>query len=139
MFHFSNICNLNTMISRFFKYVYFQYCHALKRREQTRAWLWLHNFVCIAESLPLITILSAVIGGVLLTVLAIIFMILCRRSSALTLKAMGNGEKQYQNGSNTGLCIFSSPISLAIVLLSIWKVFFFFAHYLLHSFSFSSQ
>ena len=51
----------------------------------------------------MITILSAVIGGVLLTVLAILFMILCRRSSALTLKAIGNnGEKQYQNGSNTG-------------------------------------
>ena len=54
------------------------------------------------QSLPLITILSAVIGGVLLTVLAILFIILCRRSSAMTLKAMGNGEKQYQNGSNTG-------------------------------------
>ena len=60
-------------------------------------------FVYFAESLPLITILSAVIGGVLLTVLAILFMILCRRSSALTLKAIGNnGEKQYQNGSNIG-------------------------------------
>ena len=47
-----------------------------------------------AESLPLITILSAVIGGVVLTVAAILMMILCRRSSALTLKAMGNGGGQ---------------------------------------------
>ena len=38
------------------------------------------------------------IGGVVLTVAAILLMILCRRSSALTLKAMGNGEKHYQNG-----------------------------------------
>ena len=45
------------------------------------------------ESLSLITILSAVIGGVILTVAAILIMILCRRSSALTLKAMNNGDK----------------------------------------------
>ena len=44
----------------------------------------------LSESLPLIIILSAVIGGIVLTVAAILIMILCRRSSALSLKAMGN-------------------------------------------------
>ena len=55
-----------------------------------------------AESLPLITILSAVIGGVVLTVAAILMMILCRRSSALTLKAMGNsGQKASSKAMTT--------------------------------------
>ena len=54
-----------------------------------------------AESLPLITILSAVIGGVVLTVAAIVMMILCRRSSALTLKAMGNGGQKASSKAMT--------------------------------------
>ena len=43
------------------------------------------------------------IGGVVLTVAAILMMILCRRSSALTLKAMGNGggQKASRNAMTT--------------------------------------
>jgi hypothetical protein len=46
----------------------------------------------VAESLPLIIILSAVIGGIVLTVAAILIMILCRRSTALSLKSI-SGER----------------------------------------------
>ena len=46
-----------------------------------------------SESLPLIIVLSAVIGGIILTVAAIVIMILCRRSSSLSLK---NIKKQDQ-------------------------------------------
>ena len=66
-----------------------------------------------AESLPLITILSAVIGGVVLTVAAILIMILCRRSSALTLKAMGNGEKPAANSSKAMTTTGTSTMSYA--------------------------
>ena len=41
------------------------------------------------------------IGGVVLTVAAILMMILCRRSSALTLKAMGNGGQKASSKAMT--------------------------------------
>ena len=44
------------------------------------------------ESLPLIIVLSAVIGGIILTVAAIVIMILCRRSSSLSLKNLKNRD-----------------------------------------------
>merc|ERR1712038_2227526 len=45
------------------------------------------------KSLPLIIVLSAVIGGIILTVAAIVIMILCRRSSSLTLKNLKNRDQ----------------------------------------------
>ena len=57
----------------------------------------------------MIIVLSAVIGGIILTMAAIVIMILCRRSSSLSLKNLNNreggiGEKQRNqkraNGTN---------------------------------------
>ena len=53
------------------------------------------------------------IGGVVLTVAAILMMILCRRSSALTLKAMGNGNGQKQAGSKAMTTTGTSTMSYA--------------------------
>ena len=53
------------------------------------------------------------IGGVVLTVAAILMMILCRRSSALTLKAMGNGEKATSGSSKAMTTTGTSTMSYA--------------------------
>ena len=51
------------------------------------------HHIFFSESLPLIIILSAVIGGIVLTVAAILIMILCRRSTALSLKSISGKSK----------------------------------------------
>ena len=66
----------------------------------------LFDFRFLTESLPLIIVLSAVIGGIILTIAAIVIMILCRRSSSLSLKNSKNrgsgvgGIPRSQNGAN---------------------------------------
>ena len=51
-----------------------------------------HVHLISTESLPLIIVLSAVIGGIILTVAVIVIMILCRRSSSLSLKNIKNQD-----------------------------------------------
>ena len=52
----------------------------------------LNIYFVSTESLPLIIVLSAVIGGIILTVAAIVIMILCRRTSTLSLKNIKNRD-----------------------------------------------
>lgn len=67
----------------------------------------------LPESLPLIIILSAVIGGVILTMFAIIVMVMCRRMSAFQPSdSKGGGfEKGYASSTLTGTSSSSSKPS----------------------------
>ena len=47
-------------------------------------------FYLFIESLPLIIVLSAVVGGIILTVASIVIMILCRRTTSMSLKSLKN-------------------------------------------------